>query len=294
MGKLIDQHSGRIILMKAVENSSHFDSLLRELQVKKKSIVTNCFLLKPEIEKYSSHARITFEKINTGIYFLCEDRDFFNFYFYLFEEEISNIIINPKELNQKKPVVLKFVYSDKRKPAYLENLRLAIEKNNFQFYKRYKRMVRPVPSEKGQLQESNSIVPDKFVSSCAKRSNIVEILKLWKMNLDDLSSSFPYDDELANLVDSNNVFIIRNNREIIAAILFRREGNVGTINHVAVHKEYRRIGLAHELLVHVFNINKTIKRWFLWIEEENQPAEKLYEKHGFSFDGRLSSQYLFR
>lgn len=67
-----------------------------------------------------------------------------------------------------------------------------------------------------------------------------------------------------------------------------------TLMNLVVHPEWQRQGLAYRLLqktLSILNTTRGISRCFLEVRESNLPAIRLYEKIGFSIDGKRKNYY---
>lgn len=91
----------------------------------------------------------------------------------------------------------------------------------------------------------------------------------------------PLNDTLEKLRDSNETFIGAYVSEtLIGAISYKIEGKTLDIHRMMVHPDYFRRGYATILLHYIFNV-PGIKRFIVSTGTENEPAKRLYKKHGF-------------
>ncbi len=67
----------------------------------------------------------------------------------------------------------------------------------------------------------------------------------------------------------------------------------GSITNVAVRKDYRRKGIANQLVTHILEDakGKNIQKIFLEVRESNDSAKTLYERHGFEAIGIRKAYY---
>jgi ribosomal-protein-alanine N-acetyltransferase len=83
------------------------------------------------------------------------------------------------------------------------------------------------------------------------------------------------------------------NTEIIGFVAARQVADEAEILNIAVHRDFRRKGVATALLLAALDKfrSSTIARVFLELRESNHPARALYEHHGFVLSGRRKSYY---
>ena len=81
--------------------------------------------------------------------------------------------------------------------------------------------------------------------------------------------------------------------QIIGFVAARQAADEAEILNIAVHRDFRRKGVATALLLATLDKfrSSAIARVFLELRESNQPARALYERHGFVFSGRRKAYY---
>lgn len=67
----------------------------------------------------------------------------------------------------------------------------------------------------------------------------------------------------------------------------------GEITNVAVHPDYRKQGVADQIIAAILQdgVQKGLTQIFLEVRASNAPAQKLYEKHGFKGQGVRKNFY---
>lgn len=68
---------------------------------------------------------------------------------------------------------------------------------------------------------------------------------------------------------------------VIGFLAFEQVLDEGSIVEVAVHPDYRRMGIAKALITSAINSAEGLHTAFLEVRESNVPAVKLYESFGF-------------
>lgn len=107
----------------------------------------------------------------------------------------------------------------------------------------------------------------------------------WILNLEKNYFKFP-----RTSIDINDFAVDNEQRGYIDMKIIIDEGYIG---NVLVAEDYRRCGIADDLIDYI--INKSLKNNLsfvtLEVRESNYPAISLYKKHGFIEEGRLKSHY---
>ena len=91
----------------------------------------------------------------------------------------------------------------------------------------------------------------------------------------------PLHDTVERLRESNETFIGAFVEEtLIGAVSYKIEGSTLDIHRMMVHPDYFRRGCGSILLSYVFMVPR-IKRFIVSTGTKNEPAKRLYKKHGF-------------
>jgi ribosomal-protein-alanine N-acetyltransferase len=101
--------------------------------------------------------------------------------------------------------------------------------------------------------------------------------------------------EFADLLSQRNTLVhrLRMGRRIIGFVASRMGADEAEILSIAVAPAYRGRGLSREmLLTHLrYLAGRGISKVFLEVEENNQPARRLYDRTGFDIVGRRERYY---
>ena len=86
---------------------------------------------------------------------------------------------------------------------------------------------------------------------------------------------------------------LRQDRRIIGFVVSRRAADEAEILSIAIDARHRGRGLSRQLLLtHLGHlVAQGVSRVFLEVEENNQPARRLYERNGFVVVGRRERYY---
>ena len=126
-----------------------------------------------------------------------------------------------------------------------------------------------------------------FVTEKMNETNVEGIAELEKENFSDGWSLKSLKEEINN--PDACYYAVRDdeNNKIVAAAGMIISIDTADIMNVSVKEEYRRKGLASNLLEALFEEGKKrgVKDFTLEVRENNHAARKLYEKKGFVFEG---------
>jgi [ribosomal protein S18]-alanine N-acetyltransferase len=89
------------------------------------------------------------------------------------------------------------------------------------------------------------------------------------------------------------IHVLRMRRKIIGFAVSRLAADEAEILSIAIDPAYRGRGLSRDLLLtHLGHLaGRGIEKVFLEVEENNQPARRLYERTGFAVIGRRERYY---
>ena len=89
------------------------------------------------------------------------------------------------------------------------------------------------------------------------------------------------------------IHLLRMKRKIIGFVVSRIAADEAEILSIAIDPDYRGRGLSRNmLLTHLGHLaGRGVQKVFLEVEENNQPARRLYEQTGFAVVGRRERYY---
>jgi ribosomal protein S18 acetylase RimI-like enzyme len=265
---------------------------VKEFKSGERSPVTNFFLLPNEIIEFTQKKQLYFQKINEGLLFFREVRDFYYLYFYLTDLSHHQAAPTFDLPSLDKFFVTDLVFVERTAALRLPPIEKVLKGNRFQFYKKYIQM-----SLDPSMNRSEPDLPETKknpVIDYAKPEEHAMIQRLWQQNLDKFSTALPGNEDLIESIKEKKVIVIRQGECISALMVFTENGKTGFISHVVVAEEYRRKGLAKTMLRLCVDRNSGINRYLLWVAENNTPAFTLYSDFGFQATGKVSYQFLYK
>lgn len=253
---------------------------------------TNCYLLPDELQALLSGGGLRYAIDMDDLLLLVDQRGYSRLLFYT----AATTPVAPARLfalqTVRQPVLIDLVT---RNPAAIEPLIQAKWlPSGFCVHNRYQRM--RLAAGIALNPARNEAPPGELYSVITGEvERIPEILTLWESCLDPYSIALPGGDALKTLIAQKRVFCTVNRSGVLcAAALANRQGSKVTLQHVSVHPDFRRQGLARQLLVAAMRADGEagVANWLLWVAQDNQPALQLYRRLGFAPDGTMSTQLL--
>ncbi len=271
-----------------IENSTQFNSIVKDFRTKYGKPLSNCFLMPAEIDTLASENRLFIDEYPGWLLIICDREDYSNLYYYTVEGSDTSFLkefmkgISDKEVYLD--IVTRMGRGDNDTPARLVADGLA-EK-----YKSYQRMQLAakdidfssleISVAKGYCLREDYFNPDEFNN-------------LWKSALDEKSTPLPTDDELKLLCDDGCLFSVTDCEENLAGVvMLTLSSKQALIQHLAVSVNHRRKGLALSLFNKCFLAakEKELTMLRLWVDRENLSAIALYDRTGFTTDGMICDQ----
>jgi ribosomal protein S18 acetylase RimI-like enzyme len=278
--------------MNLVENLEQLDILTSQAQEHQNLQSFNFFLMPESIKVYLDDGRMLWKLNASGLFLICEERDFYYLYYFLFSERSIQNFGWLTALG--KPVIIDHIYTESNRSKRLIDSELFWRTVGFTDYRVNRRMTMNLSGMQSKQKIDQSLDSNVYSIDYAQPGDIPEILNLWRNNLDRFTTPLPDAVELGHCIDQNQLIGgYSKNNNLVGALQSRKMKNIVYIDFIAVEPTHRRMGLAQALINFFLNNLRNITRTFLWVNEENKSAIKLYGKNGFWFDGKINSQLIF-
>lgn len=212
-----------------------------------------------------------------------DERDIFRIFFYAADsdEALKEVIILLPSVNYKYSCVCDCIGKD----LNLKRMRMAMEKVGFRFYARFQRMIcKELPT---------ASVWDLSQVDLAKREDMSEICNMLYSEFDPITAHFPSEKEIEKFINHEEIFVIRNSREIAGFTLFDSyEKKVAYLAYVITRPQYRKQYIARKIfLAKTLLYNKDCKYYYLWANKDSRTAIINHEKNLFFKDGTFDDIY---
>ncbi len=279
--------------MRRIETILAYADLVQAFKTSHAAVWTNCFMLPAEIERNieKKRMRVAVDSENLLIWIAEEYCD--RLYFYTATLEPLEKQAFADFAGKGRPVAVDIV--TKRLAAGAESpIEAKWKRSGFALRGVYQRMTVSAANAAACLQ-AFAPKPDAPAVQTRDESRIPEILGLWRICLDSVSVERPDADRLRELITQNRVrYIVSPDGVLCAAMVSMPEGKKAAIDHVAVHPAYRRQGLARALVVSAMRteLKNGADSFYLWVDNANEPAIRLYQELGFAPDGTQSRLFI--
>ncbi len=113
-----------------------------------------------------------------------------------------------------------------------------------------------------------------------------EVRALWQESEGIELSEVDTKDDIARFLEQNPglSFVARDNGQLVGAVLCGHDGRRGYIDQLAVRKSHRRQGIGKGLVARcLYNLMRIgIRKWHLFVLEDNQDAIAFWKKLGWA------------
>ena len=237
---------------------------------------TNCYLSNSDLE--DQFIKNQFDDIivqPNGIFLLEKTR--YNFSKLLFfSKDIKKIdwtVISDKKLTLS--ILLRKSKLDNWKSIF-DKIKL---EGKFKSRGKYVRMTIPLSEQGFELE------PSKAINNPVDYE-LDELQKLLEENFDIYAEYIPSLNDLKDFQAST--YIIKESNKIAAFAICQNIGTTKELRFLLVLKEHRGKGYGNLLMKYCAAADKSINRFFLWVNTENKEAINLYKKLGFTEDDILN------
>ena len=265
--------------MKKVSSLSDFSALCKAHS----GAISNCYLLREEVETLVAEGTLLFSQSGAGVVFFENCDDFYRVR-YLAAEDISALF------HADKPLVCELSGTSSRGIPGLETHAETLEKGGFSPAGGAARLNRTL---------EDFAVPADFTKICevrpAAEAQIPAISTLWRAAFDALTVALPSKKKLANLVAEGRVLVaVSPSGEVCGAAFTTPRGATGELSHIAVDSGFRGGGVGSALELAALSALKAAgaKTVRLWVLDGATAALNFHKKFGFSPDGRISRLYI--
>lgn len=268
-----------------------FTAMVKAFQKGNPKSFTNCFLMPDELKTLIQCDCIYVSQQKDWFFIVCERCDYYNLYFYSSASPCTPDIDEIAERFNDKQIFVDVVLREGiSKSNYALNVLL--ENEIVVPYKSYKRM--------NFVQKTSDDKPyqdAQMYRMVCEYGDTEALFSLWKSALDEKSTPLPLKkDVLALEKEGKILYIVDKDNYLCAVGMLNVQGRNALIQHIAVSSLHRRKGLAKYIVSKLIDLStkKEMRTLKLWVDCENIPAVKLYDKIGFVNDGMICNQFEFK
>ena len=121
----------------------------------------------------------------------------------------------------------------------------------------------------------------------AKPDDADRISEMLHEAFDPLCEQLPGMDEIYEAIQNHSILIIRVEEEPGALLHFETQGRSSRIRYWLVTPAQQGKGFGSALMRHYFDMHVEVRRFTLWVREENEPAISKYQHYGFTCDNLI-------
>lgn len=239
--------------------------------------VTNCYLMPAAVKEKLHSESLYAMNLENGVLLLDRMEGFYRCYYYLSPHGAY------KPLVLDLPGVVEYVFQQELSEAQYRELSLLWQ------------MGFTLGRESGRL----SLSADSVKRTCstdhvspAFTGDAKEVLALFRSCFDPLYAFLPSKEELAGAIEQGNVLAVYERGRLAAALFAEVARNTASIRHLAVSESFRSRGYGKELVeAYHRRFQGSVKTFSHWVDRGNRPAMELYQRFGYSFDGRRANEY---
>lgn len=275
--------------MEKINSVAEFSYILNETKNIFTDLISNCVLMPSDIERFSAVGKLFAERVSAGVLFLVEERDFFRVYYYLSPRG------EYKPLNFAKPLLVENTVKEKSR-IKTDLITECLLKWGFVQKCENVRYSLKLTDEHSICETSFSVNDKNFTIDFANLDDCKDIYEIWEKSLDKNNSAIPTQDEFKEFINSKNIICVYNENRAVAVNKLIYERKKGSLWLVAVHPDYRRMGIATKLKRFNFSRVNNLggNSCFLWVDKSNTSAIRADIKLGFKFDGITLNELIYK
>lgn len=267
--------------MKLLESYSQFKEITTQYK-EKGCRASNLFMLPDDIRAVIENRRMYYDETDNCLLLFVDEPGFYRCYYYC-NAEAS---LKPYDLNDR-DMVIEFPYNNEMNERQLKQVE-RIKELGFSLGRKSGEMILSPENIKELPLKTDEV-------GYAEESDGDQILYLLNDAFDPLYAYLPEKEQMLRMIDEKKVLVVRREGKVAGVLNSDVESNSAVIRHLAVDRRFRGCGTG-PLLVRAFikRYNGTVRAFRHWVDLDNAPAIRMYEKFGYSFSVRKADEYIKR
>lgn len=137
-------------------------------------------------------------------------------------------------------------------------------------------------------QDAATVSDSPFLFRVAERTDDAEIRRMYDACFDRLTDAIPDGPELAERIARGEVWNLceKETGETLGSIMLQRNKSRVLARHLVIAPAWQHQGIGTILMNELIRSMRTGEKCMLWVKEDNIPALRLYQRMGFSPQGR--------
>jgi ribosomal protein S18 acetylase RimI-like enzyme len=256
--------------MKLVTHISSITNAYNFAKNFKKSFSSNSYNSNEKFIKFINKKKLYEIKIDDVVYFLKDENDFMNLYYYAASLESLNATL-PKLLDYLNNEILVVDLISKTELCKEKQI---FELNKFNIYTSLVRM------NSFELVVQNSEIHDSTIRS-AMNDEVDLIANLLYNNFDPKAEHLPDVDEITTWIKSERIIVSVLNKKIVGFIIYDLYSTTLYLRYWFVDPLHRNLKIGSKLFREFRNRGKNTSRQLFWVIRSNENAIKRYLHYGF-------------
>ena len=276
--------------MDTIRDLTQYKELIRETKRRFGKVDQNSILMSGAVEKYIKNGHLFFREYEHGTVFWIEEGRYYKLYYYWMPGAALD------DFRCEKPVVIEELDNHGTRSDYISRFTPTLEAAGFRLYKTNQQVeLNPSDPSLG-LEERFSAEEARMAMEGLHfhyddGSHMPQASALWKAHLD--LADVPLDHTVLG-PDDTLLCVLDGSGSVAATHWWRHTGKSSEGRHTVTHPDYYRRGLASAMLCAwcLDAKQRGIRKASTWISTTNFRSLALYQKVGFTPNGRVSRQYI--
>ena len=274
--------------MEKIQSIEQYKELIRWNKARFDQIRTNCILMNSEIQKMIEDDRLSFQAYENGVIIRCSERRYDLLYYFWCRNKPFPTFIDPE-----KPLIIEEMIGSHSAEADMDAFEPILTGAGFCLLKTSEQWI---CADRQHIESLVSDMEDFYPANLtlqAADSISAGVTELWEKYLDladiPMEHYTLHEHEFVhNFADADN--------SIAATHWWNVRGKNSESRHLVTNPDYQRRGLAGRLLcVWLLDTLKyPVSRWSTWIRNNNAASQSLYRELGFTSNGKICRQYIFK
>lgn len=278
--------------MELVKEISEYKELIRWNKGRLGKVDSNCFLMTKSIGVFIDEQRLYVQKYENGIVLYVDEGNYYNaYYFWKPEAEFA-------DLSKEKPVLIEELDNNGARESYLSSHEQRMIESGFELFKTNLQLERALSDEGAELGkelEERTVKLQNMglsLSFCDSQKTLEKVLSLWDSALD--IADIPQDHKVMS--EDAPILCVFDDEKLAAVSWWQHSKSISESRHIVTDPDYYKRGLASTMLIMWMDdaIKNNVGKCLTWISDHNFRSLSMYEKLGFTRNGKISKQYILK
>ena len=118
----------------------------------------------------------------------------------------------------------------------------------------------------------------------AQEEDVSKVVEMFDYSFNAMCDHIPTKDEIIDFIRNRNIYAEHISGELAGVLLFENTGVRSYLRCLCVAQEHRGKGVGQKLVEkYLSDQGKCAKYFYLWVDEENESAVKLYNRFGYTY-----------